>query len=99
MTEPTTEQAIFERAEVRLREWSATIERIAAELDALALHAEVVADSHLAELKTQLKSAREKLEASRTVTGEGWAEAKGEVEELWGKLRGLIHKYDLPELV
>jgi len=98
MIDPSNEAPLFERAEVRLREWSATIEQIASAVEALAAHAEAVADSHVAELNGQLKRAREKLEASKSVTGDGWPEAKGEVEALWVKMRELVRKYDLEEL-
>jgi hypothetical protein len=90
----STQGAFFEAAEVQLKEWSATVERLAAEAEKLPAEGKAKTQKAIGELKAKLGAARGRVNATKSLAGEKWLEAKGGVESLWAEVKAVFEKHD-----
>ena len=89
-----TQGAFFEAAEAQLKEWSATVERLAAEAEKLPTEGKAKTQKAIGELKAKLGAARGRANATKALAGEKWLEAKGGFESFWAEVKALFEKHD-----
>ena len=88
-----TQGAFFEAAEAQLKEWSATVERLAAEAEKLPAEGKAKTEKAIGELKAKLGVARGRVNATKSLAGDKWLEAKAGFEGLWADVKGLFDKH------
>ena len=92
--EPLPTQAAFvKQAERQLEDWGAHIEHLTAQAAKLSADAKAEADQQVAQLKSKLALARQRLQASEAVASEKWLEAKAGMDSLWSEVKALFDKH------
>lgn len=89
----TTQAAFVEKAERDLREWNGQLDRLTNQAEKLASEAKATALKQVGELKMKLGAARDRLNASKSVAGDKWNEARTGLETLWSEVRSMFEKH------
>lgn len=82
----TEKDAFEQKAEARMREWQADIDKLRAQADQLSADARIEYDRQIAKLVEQQKAARQQYEKLEKASGEAWLDMKGGMEKAWADM-------------
>ena len=78
--------AYEKKAEAKLREWQADIEKLRAQADQVSADARIEYDRQIERLVEQQKEARRQYEKLEKASGEAWADMKSGMEKSWAAM-------------
>jgi len=87
-----SQKTFVEKGEAQLKEWSARIDQLGKEAEKLSAEAKTAMTKQVADLRTKVAAARERLQESKFVTSDKWAETKTGLETLWSDVKALFEK-------
>ena len=82
-----TEKDAYERkAEAKMREWQADIDKLRAQADQVSADARIEYDRQIVKLVEQQKAARQQYEKLEKASGEAWTDMKSGMEKAWADM-------------
>jgi hypothetical protein len=89
-----SQRTFVEKGEAQLKEWSGRVDQLGKEAEKLTADAKTAMIKQVADLRAQVAAAREKLQESKFVTTDKWAETKTGLEKVWTDVKALFAKSD-----
>lgn len=88
----TKKEEYIDKLAAQLKDWSATIDKLASKTELLAGEQKVKLLEQLEELRTKRLDAQVKLNQLRESTGESWKTLEQGMEKAWGDMKEAMHK-------
>ncbi len=82
----TDKDAYQQKAEAKLREWQADIDKLRAQADQVTADARIEYDRQIARLVEQQKAASQQFAKMQKASGDAWADMKAGMEKSWAEM-------------